>query len=235
MPFSFRNLLQNQDNTCVSASSAAAVKNEYVLCKNRTQIRPRNESPTGEERICLRPVLFLLQGMNGIAGGLPLPGTAGNARMLPNAGTRRTLVHAVYRLCGNACAAEAQTSESENAVWRYGRNTARRQARSSSYAAMVRAWLRQRRNSPPFDPIAGGINGHTQPSRCSRVQRPCPPPRRSKLRIVRFRAGTKAHSLRCSSSSNHNRFAGLRFEIDEGDLSLARFRTDPAISLWRQE
>lgn len=113
--------------------------------------------------------------MNGIAGGLPIPGTAGNETMLPNAGTRRTLVHAVYRLCGNACAAEAQTSESENAVWRYGRNTARRQARSSSYAAMVRAWLRQRRNTPAPDPIAGGINGHTQSSRCSRVQRPCPP------------------------------------------------------------
>lgn len=109
------------------------------------------------------------------------------------------------------------------------------EARSSSYAAMVRAWLRQRRIIPAPDPIAGGINGHMQPSRCSRVQRPCPPPRRSKLRIVRFRAGTKAHSLRCSSSSNHNRFAGLRFEIDEGDLSPVRFRTDPAISLWRQE
>ena len=113
--------------------------------------------------------------MNGIAGGLPLPGTAGNETMLPNASTRRTLVHAVDRLCGNACAAEAQTSESENAVWRYGRNTARRQARSSSYAAMVRAWPRQRRNTPAPDPIAGGINGHTQPLRCSRVQRPCPP------------------------------------------------------------
>ena len=175
MPFSFRNLLQNQDNTCVSASSAAAVKNEYVLCKNRTQIRPRNESPIGEERICLRPVLFLLQGMNGIAGGLPIPGTAGNARMLPNASTRRTLVHAVDRLCGNACAAEAQTSECENAVWRYGRNTARGEASPSTCAAMVRAWPRQRRNTPAPDPIAGGINGHTQPLRCSRVQRPCPP------------------------------------------------------------
>ena len=113
--------------------------------------------------------------MNGIAGGLPIPGRAGNARMLPNVSTRRTLVHAVYRLCGNACAAEAQTSECENAVWRYGRNTARRQARSSSCAAMVRAWPRQCRNIPAPDPNAGGSNGHTQPSRCSRVQRPCPP------------------------------------------------------------
>ena len=78
--------------------------------------------------------------MNGIAGGLPLPGTAGNARMLPNAGTRRTLVHAVDRLCGNACAAEAQTSESENAVWRYGRNTARR-----------RMTARGRQECPPRD------------------------------------------------------------------------------------
>ena len=37
--------------------------------------------------------------------------------------------------------------------------------------------------------------------------------RRSKLRIVRFRASVKAHSLRCSSSPNHKRFAGLRFGL----------------------
>ena len=35
--------------------------------------------------------------------------------------------------------------------------------------------------------------------------------RQSKLRTVRFRASAKAHSLRCSSSPNHKRFAGLRF------------------------
>ena len=35
--------------------------------------------------------------------------------------------------------------------------------------------------------------------------------RQSKLRTVRFRASAKAHSLRCFSSPNHKRFAGLRF------------------------
>ena len=41
------------------------------------------------------------------------------------------------------------------------------------------------------------------------------PMRRRKLRIIRFRASAKAHSLRCSSFSNRTRFAGLRFDFEE--------------------
>ena len=44
--------------------------------------------------------------------------------------------------------------------------------------------------------------------------------RRSKLRIVRFRIHAKAHSLRCSSSPNRTRCAGLRFGFGTGDRVL---------------
>ena len=103
------------------------------------------------------------------------------------------------------------------AVRLYGAPTARGEASSSTCAAMVRAWLRQRRIIPGKRPLTGGANGHRQPFRLQPSSAAwCLPCRRSKLRIVRFRASAKARSLRCSSSSNHNRFAGLRFEVDEG-------------------
>ncbi len=94
-------------------------------------------------------------------------------------------------------------------------------ASPSPSAAMVRAWSRQRRVFHSTRSL--GRRDHR--TRAAEALRPssaamCPPPRRSKLRIVRFRACAKAHSLRCSSSSNRIRFAGLRFENDEGALWL---------------
>jgi len=122
-----------------------------------------------------------------------------NENTLPNARRCRTHVHAVYRLRGNACKAEAKQLAKKTPFKRYGKNTARGEASPSTCAAMVTAWLRQRRNTPAHDPCVGGIKGHTQPSRCSRVQRPCPP-----------------------------QPVGRRL------MASTRFRTDPAISLWRQ-
>lgn len=63
----------------------------------------------------------------------------------------------------------------------------------------------------------------------------CPQRRRGKLRIIRFHAGVKAHSLRCPSSPNRTRFAGLRFgwEMRQGAvtlccivLTIAQFQTE---------
>lgn len=42
-------------------------------------------------------------------------------------------------------------------------------------------------------------------------------PRRRKLHILRFRLAAKAHSFRCSSSSEKNRFAGFFSEWGTGD------------------
>ncbi len=109
----------------------------------------------------------------------------------------------------------------KRAVRRYGETTARGEASSSTCAAMVRAWLRQRRIIPGKRSPTRRDNRHRQPFRLQPSSAAwCPPYRRSKLRIVRFRASAKARSLRCSSSSNHNRFAGLRFDYDEGVLRL---------------
>ena len=254
MPFSFRNLLQNQDNTCVSASSAAAVKNEYVLCKNRTQIRPRNESPIGEERICLRPVLFLLQGMNGIAGGLPIPGTAGNARMLPSASTRRTLVHAVDRLCGNACAAEAQTSECENAVWRYGRNTARGRmtARGRQECPPRDVFSRQGAFPQQYSVYCKGKERRIEETNPAGTDADHAAVIRGKVFVLRSHGESMAPAAQeYPSTRSHCRrdqrthaavalqpsSAAVSTVARQGRSLLApkRFRTDPAISLWRQE
>ena len=105
----------------------------------------------------------------------------------------------------------------KRAVRRYDETTARGEASSSTCAAMVRAWLRQRRIIPGNQSLTRRDNRHRQPFRLQPSSAAwCPPYRRSKLRIVRFRARAKARSLRCSSSSNHNRFAGLRFDYGEG-------------------
>ena len=59
-----------------------------------------------------------------------------------------------------------------------------------------------------------GAPGTAQPLSGPAGQSRCVPPearrRRPKLRIVRFRAGPKAHSLRWASSPHRTRFAGLR-------------------------
>ena len=86
------------------------------------------------------------------------------------------------------------------AVRRYGETTARGEASTSTCAAMVRAWLRQRRIIPGKRPLTGGANGHRQPFRLQPSSAAwCPPFRRSKRRIDRFRASAKARSVRCSS------------------------------------
>ena len=105
---------------------------------------------------------------------MPLPGTAGRkTRFLSHTNAAYWIMRSIGFGASHIC--ETTNAERRNAGQRYGRNTARGEASPSSYAAMVRAWPRQRRNTPAPDPNAGGINGHTQPSRCSRVQRPCPP------------------------------------------------------------
>ena len=86
------------------------------------------------------------------------------------------------------------------AVRRYGETTARGEASTSTCAAMVRAWLRQRRIIPGKRPLTGGANGHRQPFRLQPSSAAwCPPFRRSKRCIDRFRASAKARSVRCSS------------------------------------
>ena len=55
------------------------------------------------------------------------------------------------------------------------------------------------------------------------------PPRRRKLHIPRFRLAAKAHSLRCSSSPNRTRFAGLRLGPRKGG-NRSRSAKPPSIS-----
>ena len=86
------------------------------------------------------------------------------------------------------------------AVRRYGETTARGEASSSTCAAMVRAWLRQRRIIPGNQSLTRRDNRHRQPFRLQPSSAAwCPPFRRSKRRIDRFRASAKARSVRCSS------------------------------------
>ena len=107
--------------------------------------------------------------------------------------------------------------ECRDAVQRYGRNTAEGQASPSTCAAMVRAWLRQRRNSP------------SARSQCRRDQ------------------GTRAAvALQPSSAACVRRLVGAHFASFASLLLLfksqphhwvvipMRFRTDLAISLQRQ-
>ena len=78
---------------------------------------------------------------------------------------------------------------------------------------------RQRRNNPPAGtapprPVAASpvrrLAGELKRGRNPLFRRPAGRPRRSKLRISRFRPRAKAQSLRCSSSPHRTRFAGLR-------------------------
>ena len=95
-----------------------------------------------------------------------MPGIAGKRNLLP---ARIPAPHIVSRglsALRQGLRGGSESIRKETPVKRYGRNTARRQARSSSYAAMVRAWPRQRRIIPSTRSPAGGINGHTQPECC---------------------------------------------------------------------
>ena len=66
----------------------------------------------------------------------------------------------------------------------------------------------------PRPALRGGVAGRgtrkRPPAFILHFFRP-PGSRRHKLRIIRLAASGEAHSLRCSSSPNRNRFAGLRF------------------------
>ena len=74
----------------------------------------------------------------------------------------------------------------------------------------------------PRPALRGGVAGRRvakrPPAFILHIFRP-PGSRRHKLRIIRLAANGKAHSLRCSSSPNRNRFAGLRFSASGGVLS----------------
>ena len=69
--------------------------------------------------------------------------------------------------------------------------------------AATRVWLRRRRKSLATDSQPERIKGHTRRlARAivrTRVQRACPPPRRSKLRSLRFRLTAKT-AYRCVAS-----------------------------------
>ena len=107
---------------------------------------------------------------------------------------------------------------------RYGRNTAQGVWQPPDLCAMVTAWFRRCRNS--ISPIRSRADQTTQAIRdaLSRVAAEfsgcVSSRRRSKLRIVCFRIHAKAHSLRCSSSPNRTRCAGLRFGFGTGDRVL---------------
>ena len=106
---------------------------------------------------------------------------------------------------------------------RYGRKTAQGVWQPPALCAMVTAWFRQRRNTHPRS-AAGRIKRHSQlvanAPTAAEFSGGVSSRRRSKLRIVRFRIHVKAHLLRCSSSPNRTRSAGLRFGFGTGDRVL---------------
>ena len=152
---------------------------------------------------------------------MPLPGTAGReTRFLSHTiaayWMMRPIGFVATRICGPA------NVERRNAGQRYGRNTARRQARSSSCAAMVRAWPRQRRNS-------------STRSHCRRDQRTCAAIalQPSSAACVHRLVGAKKASHDAPLPSNPCRVARALM-LTKGLSAPMRFLTDPAISLQRQ-